>query len=105
MYSEAGQWNFIGVAFEHTGSFYTTSFHHYDPATATWSSASQNLPNAPENTENSNYINYLGGLLSDSAANTYTNHMTCLIHFFEWAEGGFYNQADFFGKYLEDCPS
>ena len=90
-----GAWNFIGVAWQHTGTRYECDAHHLNLVTGSWQSISQNMPNGEVFTDTPSFFTYIGGLLSDAKANTYSQLFTGTMHSFTWGDGSYFLLNDF----------
>ena len=68
-----------------------------------WQSTAHNMPDSGVFSDTPAFKNHIGGLLSDSKANSYSQFFTGTIHSFTWADGSYYTQSDFETNFVEGC--
>ena len=49
--------------------------------------------------------NHIGGLLSHSISNSYSQFFTGIIHSFTWADGYYYTSREFYKIFVGSCPA
>ena len=63
------------------------------------------MPDSGVFSDTPGFQNYIGGLLSDSKANTYSQFFTGTMHSFTWADSSYYSlSSDFETNFVESCP-
>ena len=78
-----GNWNFLGMSYVYSSDHYVTKFYYNEPAYSNWDKwiSMDRHYYVSKFTEDSTFKTFIGGLLSESSANSYSEFFKGTIHF------------------------